>query len=68
MFLISCNPAPKNISLGNTEPVIYTKDVTDRGLKKNIIVGEHGGYWTYYEKIKETGCNYNAETDVSDSG
>ena len=67
MFLISCNSTLKNINQEHKESVIYKEDVTDRVQKKNIIVGEHGGYWTYYEQIKETGCNFNAETDVSDS-
>jgi hypothetical protein len=67
MFLISCASAPKKMSRGNIDPVIYTEDITDRALKKSIIVGEHGGYWEYHEEIEETGYNLNAETDVSDS-
>ena len=67
MFIISCNSVPNKIGHGNMEPVIYTKDITGSGLKHNIIVGEHGGYWTYYEEIKETGYNLTAETEVTDS-
>jgi hypothetical protein len=66
MFLISCNSAPIGIEQGRVESKIYTKDVTAKGVKKRIVVGEHGGYWEYQERVSETGCSFDVKTEVSD--
>jgi len=66
VFLISCNSAPGKIGQENVETTFYANDVTAEGLKKRIVVGEHGGYWEYNERVKETGCKINVELEVSD--
>lgn len=66
MFLMSCSSASSKIAPGKLESTIYTKDVTEKCLKSRIVVGENGGYWEYNEKIKETGCNIEVKSEVSD--
>jgi hypothetical protein len=44
MFPISCKSAPGKIGQENIETTFYANDVTTKGLKKRIVVGEHGGY------------------------
>lgn len=68
MFLTSCSSVPSKAAQQKHEPIIYLENITDKGheVKKNIIVGEHGGYWKYYEKIRETGYSFDAESKVSD--
>jgi hypothetical protein len=68
MLLTSCSSIPSRAVQPIYEPVIHLENITDKdyALKKNIIVGEHGGYWKYYEKIKETGCSFTIESKVSD--
>ena len=65
-FLTSCKSTPGRIGQESVETTFYANDVTAKGSKKRIVVGEHGGYWEYNEEVKETGCKIDVELEVSD--
>ena len=65
-FLTSCKSTPGRIGQENVETTFYANDVTYKGLKKRIVVGEHGGYWEYNEAVTKTGCKIDVELEVSD--